>query len=351
VSSGDAAIPVEASELISAKMRAGKLRWIAASSSLVFATSVGHAQTDDERAAARAAATEGVHAYEAGKYDETLDRFTRAEALVHAPPHLLYIARANVKLGRLVRAHEVYVKIVREALAPDAPRAFTEAHDAAVVEERALAGQIPELTVKLEGPGADAAQVTMDGVEVPSALVGMAHPVDPGQHVLVARSASAQSEPTKTTVLAGTKALVTLTLREGSAAPPPREAPAETAAGSTSSPKRTFAFVSLGVGAAGLVAGTLFMIKNRSDRGSANDLCSGPGGVCPAQKRDEIASLDSSANTAQTLAWIGYGVGVAGLAAGAILFFSSDAKSQTTATTTTIRAYAGPGALGVRGSF
>src|SRR5262249_55387884 len=156
-----------------------------------------------------------------------------------------------------------------------------------------------------------------------------------------------ESEPTKTVLAAAAKGSVTLTLREGvHSANVALEGDAQTAR--SSSTRRTLAFVALGVGGAGLVAGTIFMFKNRSDRGSANDLCSGPGGVCPAQKRDEIASLDSSADSARTLSWIGYGVGVAGLAAGAILLFAVDSKSKTTGASTAVTAYAGPGSAGIR---
>src|SRR5579883_2443273 len=50
----------------------------------------------------------------------------RAEALVHAPTHLLYIARTEAKLGQLVEASETYARIQHEALAPDAPKAFVD---------------------------------------------------------------------------------------------------------------------------------------------------------------------------------------------------------------------------------
>ncbi|HEX9621815.1 MAG TPA: tetratricopeptide repeat protein, partial [Polyangiaceae bacterium] len=85
-------------------------------------------------AGARAAATEGAKAFQEGRWQDAVDLFTRAESLVHAPPHLLFLARAQVKLGRLVAARELYNKILREPLAGDAPPAFLTAREAAEAE-------------------------------------------------------------------------------------------------------------------------------------------------------------------------------------------------------------------------
>src|SRR6185503_12180093 len=79
------------------------------------------AQTDQQRADARAAATDGAVAFQASRWAEALDLFQRAESLVHAPPHVLYIARSQVKLGHLVEAREAYRKLTSETLAPTAP--------------------------------------------------------------------------------------------------------------------------------------------------------------------------------------------------------------------------------------
>jgi hypothetical protein len=53
------------------------------------------AQNDEDRAGARTMATEGAKAFAAQRWSEAIDLFTRAEALVHAPSHLLFLARAR----------------------------------------------------------------------------------------------------------------------------------------------------------------------------------------------------------------------------------------------------------------
>src|ERR1043166_614467 len=89
------------------------------------------AQTDEQRAAARSIAVEGARACTEQRWQDCVNLFQRAESVVHAPPHLLYMARAEEKLGHVVRARELYLKIVRERLADNAPQAFRDAQTTA----------------------------------------------------------------------------------------------------------------------------------------------------------------------------------------------------------------------------
>src|SRR6476661_8447773 len=116
---------------------------------LVLHVGVAHADADEHRAGARAAATEGAKAMEEGRYEQAIDLFTRAESLVHAPPHLVYMARSYVKLGKLVRASETYLKVTRETLASNAPKAFSEAQTIANEELAALKGRLPSVTIEV----------------------------------------------------------------------------------------------------------------------------------------------------------------------------------------------------------
>src|SRR5262245_32455278 len=85
------------------------------------------AQSDEQRAGARTLATEGAAAFNEGRFKDAVDLFSKAESLVHAPPHLLFMARAHAKLGHFVKAREAYWKIIKEPLAPNAPQAFKDA--------------------------------------------------------------------------------------------------------------------------------------------------------------------------------------------------------------------------------
>jgi hypothetical protein len=320
---------------------------------------------DEQRAAARMAATEGVQLLEAGKYAEALDRLRRAEALVHAPTHLLYIARAQGKLGQLVEASETYLKIVHEVLVPDAPRPFLEAQSSAEQEVKELDGRIPRLLIRVEGPGAGDAAVTMDDAPLPAPMVGLSAPVDPGLHVVRATAKDGTSAEVRVKVNPGSRETALLTLRAGAQAatapplaaspaaqgdapaPPPREA--ESSGGSGASKGVGIALMGLGV--AGLAVGTAFVFVNRSKRTDANDLC--PQNQCPIGEKSQIESLDDQANTAQTAAWIGYGAGMAALAAGLVVFFTAPSARANDASRTphAVRPWVGVGSLGLSGVF
>ena len=321
------------------------------------------AQSDEDRATARTWANQGAQAYDEGRYADCVDLFTRAEALVHAPPHLLYVARANAKLGKLVKAYEAYVRITREELPAGAPRAFADARAAAADEQKALDGRIPSLKIVVDGPGSENATVTMDGVAVPKAAIGIARPVDPGAHALEARSDRSGSGVVKITLAEGAAQTIPLPLHPVAVAAGgtgdgtdhtagTSQTPEQTAGGDgAGSSTRTAAWIALGVGAAGLVAGTVFVFVNRNDRTSANALCSGPGGVCPPDKKNDVTSLDSSADTAATVAWIGYGVGVAAAATGAALLIFGGPSKAAVPTASRVEPWIGAGSAGIRGRF
>jgi hypothetical protein len=323
--------------------------------------STASAQTDEARAAARSAATEGLKALQEGRYKEALDLCTRAETLMHAPTHLLLIARAQTKLGHLVEAQEAYIKIVRDHLAANAPRAFVEAQATAAEEQAALAPRVPSLRVDLQGAtDASSVEITMDGAPYPAALVGIASPVNPGSHTLTAKSASAAADPVTVTVSEGARQNATLVLKPvatadtgeagGTAATATADARSsgDTAPSSSHLGLRTAGWVSVGVGVAGLVVGTIFVIKNHSDRDDANKLCGAMG--CPDSKRADIASFDDSANSASTLAWVGYGVGAAGVVAGATLLWLGHDKPGAQQSGRVVPWFGGR-SMGVRVSF
>src|SRR5258706_1939684 len=141
--------------------------------SLLGLSSTAFAQSDEQRAGARSLATEGAQAFNEGRFKDAVELFTKAESLVHAPPHLLFMARAHAKLGQFVKAREAYLKIVKEQLSPNAPQAFRDAQSAAEQERKQVEPHIGRLTVKVEGAeGAKDLSVAVDGQPVSAGFVG-----------------------------------------------------------------------------------------------------------------------------------------------------------------------------------
>jgi hypothetical protein len=143
---------------------------------------VALAASDEEKAGARALAEQALQeAYPQGQYEQAINLLRRAEALVHSPTHWLYIGMAQAKLGRLVLAQEALLKAAREPLSDASPEAFRVAVTTANQELEALKPRIARVTIQLSGAEPSEATVTVDGAPVPSALVGVPMPVDPGE--------------------------------------------------------------------------------------------------------------------------------------------------------------------------
>jgi hypothetical protein len=288
---------------------------------MVLVQPTAWAQTDDDRAGARVAATEGVKAINEKRWADAADLFSRAESLVHSPVHLLYLARAQEKLGKLVKARENYNRIIREHYAADAPDAFRQAQASAQQEVGGLEARLAAITVKLDGEKGPVT-VTMDGEKVPPALLGLPLPVDPGTHTFQAAGADLKSDPVTVTVADGGSSLVALTVKPapgtvdpsaGSAAPAsvaptgtPSATAATPAAGANAPPiaqgRPVQAGVYVGIAATGVLAvaagvtGVLTLSK-QSSFNSKND-GSDPGGAKSLKDSGQTLGLLSDVFTA-----------------------------------------------------
>jgi hypothetical protein len=288
-------------------------------------------QTDVQRATAREAATSGRVAFEAGQYDKAIDQFSRAEQLVHALPHLLFLARSQAKLGKLVAAHETYLKITRETLKPGAPKAFSDAQSSAADELPAIDARLPYVTVTLHGAPADGVTIEMDGAALPAAMIGIPLPTDPGSHVFKS-SGTATCEPVTVTVAEAAKQNVVLELRPTGLPPAAPVGVSDGSAGiATSDPLagdrsqhgsglRLASYASFGVGAVGLGVGTLFLLKAKSSNGDAGklfDQCVAieASGNC-GSLRDSYEEKNSDAKSQQNIGIASTIVGGLGVAAG-----------------------------------
>jgi hypothetical protein len=145
------------------------------------ATPNAFAQSAADKATAREVATEGIELFRAGKYPEALDRLRRAQALYDAPVHLLYIARAQEKLGQLVEASENYRLLDHYSLPAGAPPAWVSAVEDGRKELQALEPRVPKLRIVTD-PGVRDPALRVDGAPVSAATLGIPRPVNPGPH-------------------------------------------------------------------------------------------------------------------------------------------------------------------------
>jgi hypothetical protein len=306
------------------------------------------AQDDATKARAREMAQQGMDASQAGDHQRAQDLFHRAYTLVPAPTIAVREGRELVALGRLVDAVEAYVRATRTPLGADAPSAFRDAVRQAEAELSSLRPRLPKLTIQIEGvdPSNPALEVRVDGVRWPAAVLGVSTPIDPGKHVIVAKTKSGNTAKDDVTLAEAESKSIKLTL------PPEPETPdtpgqlPEVKDGKSvgeAKPDRTLAFVGFGVGVVGLGVGIGAGLAASSKHASAEDDCTGGKCVEGSSGADDVDSF----RRLRTISTVGYIVGAVGIGAGVTLWLTAP-KSKTAGRT---GAFVGPTSVGVRGAF
>jgi hypothetical protein len=318
----------------------------------------GHARAQDQQAenvaAARSLGIQGVQLADAGKCPEAIEKLSRAESLYHAPTILGRLGECQVAVGQVVLGTENLNRVVREQLPPNAPKAFRSAQErAAKVLETALP-RIAYLTVNVEPRDANVT-VTVGDAPVPSALIGVERPTDPGKRAVVATAPGYLEARTEVELAEGGHQAVTLTLvvdpSTAVVAPPPVAPPAPPPTAAKDEAKggsgKTLAFVMLGVGGVGLATGAVtgfLALQKKSDLDCPDKTCTG----------SQADDLDS-ANTLATVSTIGFGVGAAAAVVGVVLLATSGGSSEKPATASVagvrITPFIAPRSAGFTGSF
>lgn len=192
----------------------------AAVPAIVALPSIARAQSAADKSTARDLAIEGIEAYGEGKHAEALDKLERAQALYDAHVHLVYIARCQVALGRLVEAAESYRALARKPLPPDASEAVRKAQEEGAAELAALEPRIPRLRIDVAPAGAKDLRLSINGQAVSAAIVGVERPTNPGEAVVRVGATGYRTGEAKVTLAEGARQTVTITLEEGAGGPP-----------------------------------------------------------------------------------------------------------------------------------
>lgn len=316
---------------------------------------LGQAQTpDDDRAAARTAANEGLQAFEAGDYARAIEQFERANEIIRAPTHTLYLARAHAAQGRLLKARELYAEIDRQQLDANAPPPFVQAQQDARMELKAVEARIPRVTVEIMGPGDESAQITMNDEAVPAEMVGIARRVDPGTYLFRASSDKSRARSVKLVIAEGERKTVNLELEaDAPSAPDPVPVGQGSADTGSASALPIIGYGAIGVGVIGLGLGVYFN-KQKGDREEEADslfnTCNPR--VCTQEERTRIDGIDDDANANGRNSLISFAAGAVAIAGGVTLLLvapSQDVSKDTSSST--LRPWVGIGSAGLSGSF
>ncbi|MDI1482278.1 PEGA domain-containing protein [Polyangium sp. y55x31] len=326
-------------------------RWVACAALVLglAASPLARAGDADNVSKAREIALAAADDLDAQRFAEALEKVTQAEALYHAPTHLLMRAEALEGLGRLAEALETYERLAAEPLGPTSPPAFRKAREEGSKRERALLARVPSLLVVVTGAATEEAKATVDGK--PLALgTGMATRFDPGKHVLRVE-ANGFSPVEKTIELEehGGVIKVPVHLEVASARPVRDEKEDVVAPKPAPSSGRTLfvpAMAAFGVGAASLVAGAVTGAMSLGRVGELEDLCTSEG-RCPPSAQGRIDAAGTLGNVSTAL----FVVGGAAAAAGGVMLFLGKPKRTPTTGRIEVVPWAGPLSAGIRGRF
>ena len=319
-------------------------------------TQPAHAQPVDDatRAAARKLGSAGLNAFQEHDYATASDKLGKAFHILQAPSLGLWSARALEKLGKLVEAQERYVKVTRLEIDGGDAEVQKKARTEAATDLAALSPRIPSIVVQVEGTSPSEVSVTVDGTALSPDLVGEAWPVDPGPHHVVGTHGTERKEADVTvaegehpsTVLhfgvGPTVAAAAQSVEPGQPTSGLLEPGSPTRDSKATSPQRTIAWVTLGVGAAGLAVGAFTGVLTLVDRGGLHQGSDCYGTSCNSQATDKVNSY----NTMRTVSTIGFLAGTAVAATGVVLLLTAP-RAQTASAALVIA----PSSAAIRGTF
>jgi hypothetical protein len=284
---------------------------------------------------------EGVAAYRAGKskapqaaarahFEEAAKKLSRAYEVLKAPTVGLWLARAQVELGQLVKAFEQYRQVqgLPRKGSEEQQAMQQQAQDEAAREAEQLLARIPKLQIDLEGASPSEVSVAVDGVALPAKELAAPRLVDPGPHSVMARF-GARVATQVATLAEGETRRIAIKFDQLSGWFCTRRIPACTA---------------LGLGAAGLVVGSVTGLLALSKQNSLDDAgCDGH--RCPPSQADGVNQL----NTLRSVSTVGFVVGAVGVAAGGALLLPDLFGRRGGGPG--VSAWVGPGMGGVSGGF
>jgi hypothetical protein len=167
--------------------------------------------------------------------------------------------------------------------------------------------------------------VKRDGHTMATAAIGIALPVDPGGHTITSQAPGGPEHEVKITLAKGEKKTVVVELKAPPAAPPAVTAPPPEAPAGPSR-QRVAAYVLVGIGAAGLVAGGVMGGLTLAKKSTIDQHCGASVGSSDPTACD--ATGLSAVSSGRTLGWASTAalIGGGALAGTAIVLFAAEPR-------------------------
>ncbi len=328
--------------------------WVLAS---LFVSATGLADpTSADRETARALMQQGRDLRDKGDLKEALKRFKGANDLMHVPTTGLELARTQVALGLLVEARDTVASIRQTPARPNEPAPFKDARDKAEDLDAGLNGRVPSLVLTAKGaPEGERASYTIDGNPVPDAVSELPRAVDPGHHVITARTAHSEGKA-EADVKEGEQKPVEVPMTAAAAPPVAEQPPPATGPEAPPPPTRShkptwLTWTGIGLAGAGVIAGAItgyLAISRKSTLSGecANSVC-GPSAYSDLDQANMMATISD-------VAFAAAGVGAVVTAVTLLVGHQVPGDSgpqEAPPPTASIHPWFGPGSAGLGGTF
>jgi hypothetical protein len=261
---------------------------------------------------ARSQFQRGIELEQASNWSEALQLFREVGGVRMTPQVRFHIAYCEEGLGRLVTALGGYELAQGEADQVGAD--FKAEVETAVTSLRA---RIPKLLIE-RGPGADAAAVQLDGVDIGATSVGVEVPLDPGPHAVTA--AAPGFLPFNATVELKEREVTHVTLElQPEPTPSPDEQKPQQVVVVKPEPgaDRTIPYVVGGVGVASLISSGVFFALRQATSSELDKDCPNPD-ACPESNKPTYNRL----KTYNAAMFVTAGVGVACIGTAVVLILT-----------------------------
>ena len=271
--------------------------------------------TAQDAVTAEALFRKGVAEMLAGDYASGCTRIGESFRLDPQPGALFALADCESRWGKVATAlahFEDYLGLVQGMTAGQKARQRDRVSKAKA-EIAKLKPKVPELILVLPRHAPPETVVERDGVALGAAALGVGLPVDPGEHEVTTRVGDGPIRTTRFTLEPGEKRTVEL---EVEVPPPPKPPPKPKAKPAAARPVPAAVWVAGGVGAAGLLVGSVTGVVVLSKKASIDDNCEGH--ACnPEGKR-----AADSAQAWATVSTLSFAIGVAGAGTAVVLLLT-----------------------------
>lgn len=316
-----------------------------------------------DKETARALMAEGRQKRDANDLQAALKAFRGADSIMHVPTTAIEVAKTEAQAGLLLEARDHALTLARSKPQPGEPGPFADARTAAQQLANELEARIPSVHVILTG-SKDDAEVRIDDVAIPPAANSLPRKLNPGSHLVVAKSGGVERRATFRVQEKESKD-VTLDFGQPQVAdvpadkpppvidtPPPPVTPPPVTPDSPSDGNGTRMALVVGgfsFAAVGVIAGSVTGIMSLNQTSDLKAQC--PGGHCPASLQSDLDGARTLA-TVSTVAFIAGGVGAIVGVIGLILpHGNAPAAAVSAPAAAHVEPWIGFGAAGLRGTF